>query len=465
MTISRRVVLLTAGAVALAIIAGSLATYVLVRHELRSGVDEALRASPEKVKFIARSSAAGKELPPPVELTKRRRGEKIQAALPEGAFGEATGVVQVVGITGKRVAAPAPGDRTIPITETTREVAAGKRGTTLADEVLDGVHVRMLTKRTDAGDVLQVVRPLTEVDRTLSRLRWILIAVGIGGVGLAGGLGVVVARRALGPVRELSSAAEDVAVTQDLSTRLPADGRDELARLGGSFNTMLGALEAARAAQRHHGADASHELRTPLASTRTNVELLARAPDLPAAEREQIVGDVCGQLVELSVLVGDLVDLARPDAPPNGEHEAVRLDLLVGDAVDAARPHARDHELRLEAEPCVVHADPARLHRALRNLLDNAVKYSPPGEPVEIVVRDGCVVVRDHGPGIADEDLPHVFDRFYRAPDARGLPGSGLGLAIVRQVARAHDGDVSAEPADGGGARLTLALPVASATP
>jgi two-component system sensor histidine kinase MprB len=246
---------------------------------------------------------------------------------------------------------------------------------------------------------------------------------------------------------------------------LPAEGRDELARLGGSFNTMLGALEASREAQRQLVADASHELRTPLTSTRANVELLARAPDLPAHEREQIVGDVCGQLAELTVLVGDLVDLARPDAGPVGEREAVRLDLLVTDAVRAARPHAREHELRLHAEPCVVDADPSRLHRALRNLLDNAVKYSPPGEPIDIAVADGRVVVRDHGPGIAAEDLPHVFDRFYRAPDARGLPGSGLGLAIVRQVAEAHDGDVCAEAADGGGARLTFALPVASAIP
>jgi two-component system sensor histidine kinase MprB len=457
MTISRRLVLLTAGAVAAVVVAGSLATYVLVRHELRGGVDEALLDAPPRITFVARALR-------PAGATDLKQTAKFKALLPEGAFGDATGVAQVVGIRGERVALPAPGDP-LPVTDVTKAVAAGRLGTTLTDEIIKGVHVRMLAKRTTAGDVLQVVRPLTEVDRTLSRLRWILLAVVVGGVGLAIGLGLLVARRALRPVRELSVAAEGVAVTQDLSTRLPADGRDELARLGGSFNTMLGALESSREAQRQLVADASHELRTPLASTRTNVELLARAPDLPAAEREQIVDDVCGQLVELSVLVGDLVDLARPAAPPNGEREAVRLDLLVADAVEAARAHARDHELRVELEPCVVDADPARLHRAVRNLLDNAVKYSSPGEPVDVMVRDGCVVVRDHGPGIAAEDLPHVFDRFYRAPDARGLPGSGLGLAIVRQVAQAHNGDVRAEPADGGGARLTLALPVASVIP
>ncbi len=457
MTISRRLVLLTAGAVAVAVIAGSFATYVLVRHELRGAVDDDLRAAPGRVTFAARVTRA------PGGGERMKQTARFEALLPPGEFSGPQGVAQVVGVTGNPVAVPEPGDL-LPVTELTKAVAAGKLGTTLRDETVKGVHLRMLTKRTEAGDVLQVVRPLTEVDATLRRLRWILLGVVLAGVGFAVALGIVVSRRALRPVRELSEAADGVAKTQDLSTRLPAEGKDELARLGGSFNTMLGALESSREAQRQLVADASHELRTPLASTRTNVEMLARAPDLPAQEREQIVDDVCGQLAELTVLIGDLVDLARPDPQPEGEREPVRLDLLVADAIDAARPHARDHELRLDAEPTVVDADPARLHRALRNLLDNAVKYSPAGEPIDIRVGDGQVTVRDHGPGIDPDDLPHVFDRFYRAPGARGLPGSGLGLAIVRQVAEAHDGDVRAEQADGGGAQLTLALPVASPT-
>jgi two-component system sensor histidine kinase MprB len=223
---------------------------------------------------------------------------------------------------------------------------------------------------------------------------------------------------------------------------------------------MLAALESSRESQRQLVADASHELRTPLTSVRTNLELLARAPDLPDAERERIVVSVGAQVEELSVLVGDLVDLARPNGGDNGEHlEDVRLDLLVSDAVARARSYASDRELTVDAEPCVVRGSRPRLYRAVRNLLDNAVKWSPPGAPIEISVRNGEVVVRDHGPGIADEDLPHVFDRFYRAPAARGLPGSGLGLAIVRQVAEAHGGSVAAESvADGGGARVSLHL-------
>ncbi len=480
MTISRRLVLLCFGAVAATVLVGSLATYGLVRHELRAGVDEQLRGDQLQVFFVAakRARPGARAVLPPLPGVSGETGritpaadEKLKqfiARLPAPQFGGATSVVQVRGKNGIAASAvrPPPGAR-LPVTAATRAVARGDVGSVLGDETVRGVHLRVLTTRTPEGDVLQIARSLTEVDNTLARLRWVLLAVTLGGIALAMGFGVFVARRALRPVRDLSAAAEEVAVTQDLSTRLPADGADELARLGGSFNAMLGALESSREAQRQLVADASHELRTPLASTRANVELLARAPDLPAGEREQIVGDVCGQLAELSVLVGDLVDLARPELGPvdgGAEFEEIRLDLLAADAVESARPHARGHTLVVDAEPCVVSGSSARLHRALRNLLDNAVKHAPPGSVIEVSVRDGEVVVRDHGPGISDEDLPHIFDRFYRATSARGLPGSGLGLAIVRQVAELHGGSVRAERAEGGGARLHLALPVASLT-
>jgi two-component system sensor histidine kinase MprB len=192
---------------------------------------------------------------------------------------------------------------------------------------------------------------------------------------------------------------------------------------------------------------------------RTNVELLARAPDLPEAERRRVLGSVGAQMQELTVLVGDLVDLARDgEPPPEAEVEDVRLDQLVAGVVDSARSHAGDHELVVRAEPTVVRGSRPQLHRAVRNLIDNALKWGPPGSRIEVAVSGGEIVVRDHGPGIAEEDLPHVFDRFYRAPGARGLPGSGLGLAIVRQVAEAHGGSVRAEAADGGGAQLCLRL-------
>jgi two-component system sensor histidine kinase MprB len=207
-------------------------------------------------------------------------------------------------------------------------------------------------------------------------------------------------------------------------------------------------------------ADASHELRTPLTSIRANVELLERADRLPPDERRAVLASVRGQLEDLTILVGDLVDLARPGDRAVEPPEELRLDELVREAVERARRHAPETEFAFSAEPSMVTGSRGRLARAVGNLLDNAVKWSPPGQPVEVVVDGGEVTVRDHGPGIADDDLPHVFDRFYRAPAARGLPGSGLGLAIVKQVAESHGGSVVAEPAPGGGARLRLALPL-----
>lgn len=465
MTLSRRMILATAGAVAATVALGSVATYVIVRHELRGQVDAELRGAQPAMVF-ARTAAPLKGDPKlgptgPALALKLREAPPIgeaRIALPATQFGEATGVAQLIRRDGERIrsldtALP------LPFSASSEAVRRGDRTEAVTDERLGGVHLRVLTTKTKAGDVLQVARSLTEVDHTLARLRWVLGGVVLGGIGLGALLGVAVARGTLKPVRRLSGAAEDVAATGDLDRRVPDTGRDELARLGGSFNAMLGALSASRAAQRQLVADASHELRTPLTSTRTNVELLARAPDLPAAERERVVGDVSGQLAELTVLVDDLMDLAREPDPADPAIEDVRLDLLVSDAVRRAERHASGRELRVDAEPSMVRGSVARLDRAVRNLLDNALKHSPPGTPVDIAVRDGAVEVRDHGAGIADDDLPHVFDRFYRADGARGLPGSGLGLAIVRQVAEAHGGTVRADNAPGGGARLRLALP------
>jgi two-component system sensor histidine kinase MprB len=259
-------------------------------------------------------------------------------------------------------------------------------------------------------------------------------------------------------VRRLGEASEHVTATRDLSRRIDPGRPDELGRLAASFNTMLEALEGSIGAQRALVADASHELRTPLTSARTNVEVLARSGELEPEERERILADVTVQLEELSVLVGDLVELARDGETPQ-EPADVRLDLVAEDAVERLRRHAPDVVFTTALEPTTVIGVEPRLARAVGNLLDNAAKWSPPGGEVEVRVRDGEVVVRDHGPGIDEEDVPRVFDRFYRSPSARGLPGSGLGLAIVRQVAEEHGGEVSAERADGGGALLRLSLP------
>jgi two-component system sensor histidine kinase MprB len=465
-------------AVATAIAVASVLVYVLVRGNLRDQVDQALRADQPKAFFVQTRVQGVDAKKLPAGVVERRKllaamyatkggsvagagtAQDVGVALPPAKFGDATGVAQLVTSSGD-VLPPAGAPAQLPITSAAAGVKAGTKLAALDDRQVGGVHLRVLSARLPHGEVLQIVRPLTDVDGTLRSLAWVLGAITLGGIGLAAGLGLLVARGALRPVRRLTDTAEHVAATQDLSHRLPARGHDELDRLGTSFNTMLAALEASREAQHQLVADASHELRTPLTSVRTNVELLARAPHLPEAERERIVTSVTAQVQELSVLVGDLVDLARPSA--NGgerseEDEDLRLDVMVGNVVDEARAHAADREFVVEAEACIVRGSRPRLHRAVRNLLDNAVKWGPPGAPIEVVVCRGEVVVRDHGPGIADDDLPHVFDRFYRAPSARGLPGSGLGLAFVRQVAEAHGGTVRAEPADGGGARLRLCL-------
>ncbi len=295
--------------------------------------------------------------------------------------------------------------------------------------------------------------------RALEKIGLFLLLIAAGGVVIAAGLGLVVARAALAPVTRLTETAEHVTETRDLSQRIEVSGRDELSRLAVSFNTMLAALEESTRAQRQLVADASHELRTPLTSVRTNIEVLAGDRALPSGERGRLLSDVVEQLGEMTTLIAELIELARAEQQI-AEPEDVRLDLLVTDAVERARRNRPGVAFATELDESVVHGVPTTIERAVTNLLDNAAKWSPPGATVDVTVRNGRLAVRDHGPGIADEDLPYVFDRFYRARSARGMPGSGLGLAIVRQVAEAHGGEVVAERAEGGGTRMVLDLGV-----
>jgi two-component system, OmpR family, sensor histidine kinase MprB len=476
MTFRRRIVVLAAGAVAAAIALASVITFVVVRHELRSDVDASLRKQRPKVMIVNRLEGAPAPAPGKAGQAAggRSTGQTVsrealarlppsadqffRAQLPSTGLGGSVGLAQVT-LSDGQVIASATGTR-LPTTQADREVASGQRDESLRDGTIRGVHVRVLTTPGPGRATMTLATPLTDVDATLGRLRWILLAVTIGGVGVASGFGVGVSRAATRPLGRLTAAAERVTATGDLHHRIDADRDDEPGRLAASFNAMLGALESSRDAQRQLVADASHELRTPLTSIRANVELLERARDMAPADRAQVLASVRGQLEDLTILVGDLVDLARPGGRAHEPPEELRLDKLVEDAVERARRHAPATEFALATEPCMVSGSRARLARAMGNLLDNAVKWGPPGAPVEVFVSAGEAIVRDHGPGIAEEDLPHVFDRFYRAPAARGLPGSGLGLAIVKHVADAHGGTVAAEPAPGGGTRLRLALPL-----
>jgi two-component system sensor histidine kinase MprB len=451
MTFRARLTLVAAAAVAFAVVLASALVYLVVREELRAQVDEGLQ---ERAETIARIPLSAERSPLTGEFFLR---------IPPPALGGAPGYVQVVGEEGGTLRPPGE-DVELRVTQRAREVARGEAESFFSDAHVGGTHVRVLTFPYGSGYAVQVTRPLTEVDDALERIRLFLVLIALGGIGAAVGLGLVVSRATLAPVRRLTAATERVGATGDLSERIEAGGRDELSRLATSFNAMLGALEgstraleASARAQRQLVADASHELRTPLTSLRTNFEVLMSERELPPDERRRLLDDVVEQIGEMTTLIAELIELAR-GAETQAQPEHVRLDVLAGEAVERARRDQPGVTFSTDLDESTVVGVPESLGRAVGNLLDNAAKWSPPGGEVEVVVRDGTVVVRDHGPGIAEEDLPYVFDRFYRSPSARTMPGSGLGLAIVRQVAEAHGGDVRAERAEGGGTRVTLKL-------
>jgi two-component system, OmpR family, sensor histidine kinase MprB len=436
-----RLAIAAAAAVALAVVLASATVYLVVRNQLRDTVDNALKVRAVEIQHAP--------------LHAIQTGDQTFID-PGPGLGGAPGYFQVVSANGQTIRPP---DETVelPVSNDVRQVAQGSRDGFLSDADVAGVHVRVITVPYAQGFAVQIARPLTEVDHSLSRIRTYLLVIAAIGIALAAGLGLAVARTALAPVRRLTGATEKVTKTGDLSERIDARGTDELSRLAASFNTMLAALEESTRAQQQLVGDASHELRTPLTSLRTNVEVLAGGRELPAEERQRLLKDVIEQLDEMTTLVAELSELARGELEP-GEAEEVRLDLIAADAVERTRRNRPGVEFKTDFEESLVHGVPASIERAIANLLDNAAKWSPAEGEIEVSVRDGEVAVRDHGPGIDEGDLPFVFDRFYRASSARGMPGSGLGLAIVRQVAEAHGGEVVAEPAEGGGTRMSLRL-------
>jgi two-component system sensor histidine kinase MprB len=481
MTFRRRIALASAAAVAVAVVLASVLVYILTSNQLHGQVDTQLRNRSDNLQLVEHGPARPRSglLDLLRDKGSSARGPlRGESPLLGNALGnisprpnQVRGYQQLINSNGDVLFTTGGPKVTLPVSARTRALASGTGNSFFGDATVKGVELRILAERLAPGRVVQFAQPLTEVNELLSHLRLILVLISLGGVALAALLGRLVAGAAVLPVKRLTQAAEHVAVTQDLSGRIESVTEDEIGRLARSFNSMLDALErsmnaldASVHAQRQLVADASHELRTPVTSLRTNVEILQQAEDMDLPERQRLLGDVVEQIDELTLLMNDLIDLARGEEPRT-DAEEVRLDILLGECVDRARRRAPATPLVVDAQPTLVTAVPERLARALSNLIDNAVKYGPPGEPVEISLRGEELTVRDHGPGISAEDLPYVFDRFYRGAEARGRPGSGLGLAIVRQVVDQQAGSVTAEATPGGGTLMRMRLPGAETIP
>ena len=458
MSFRTRLGLLVAASVAVAVLATSGAVLWIARNEARAALDEQIW---DRVEFLR----LGEErLPEPIRFRPFGRNitydVMLQVIGPDGSVGYFS-------------------EQTLPVSGTDRALAAGDRSRVhWADLDADGVRLRAVTVPLGRRGALMVARPLTEVDASLHGLRNAIAVVAVAGVAGAGLLGFWVAGRAIRPVRRLTVAARNVAETQDLDQPIEIERDDELGELAASFNAMLEALDVSRAQQHRLVTDAGHELRTPLTSIRTNIELLTRAaqppsddgvdgspearPVLGPDERRQMLDDVLFELDQLTDLVAELIELAT-DQRSLGEPVVIDVGEIVAAVADRHRRRA-GVEIETSFAPCRVEASVALVERAVSNLVDNAVKWSPAGEPIEIsVVRDGDQViirVRDRGPGIDPGLRQLVFERFFRAPEARALPGSGLGLSIVDYVARTHGGSAAVVDTDGPGTTVELRLPL-----
>ena len=475
-----RVALVSAVALSIAIAASSSVGYLVVRHDLIARVDGTLRRRARVLERLRADKGLG-------ALT-------VEAGRPRHAPSSPSSFAQVFTARGTVLGTVRPGTRLL-LTRQARQVAAGAAPRYFTSASLGTGPVRMLVVPLGGGLGLEVVASDTALVAELGRLTVVLAVTAAAGVVLALGLGAAVAGVALRPVRQLTLSAERLAATRDLATEIQVGGSDELGRLGRSINSLLSALHRSQQAQHQLVADASHELRTPITSLRTNVEVLLRASSLDEDDRRQLVEDISSELRSLSRLVDDLIDLARDEARTwaPGSLRPVALDELVRDVVERqARLHRRVR-FSFDLAPVHVVGVAEDLERAVGNLLDNAAKWSPDGRAVEVRLRHeedrepaepprrrrparalrvsaeplgrarAVLTVQDEGPGVAEGDLPHVFERFYRGAGARSVPGSGLGLAIVQRVAEAHLGGVGLASTAGGGTRATLWLPAIDA--
>ncbi|GEC09250.1 two-component sensor histidine kinase [Streptomyces spinoverrucosus] len=467
--IRSRLALLVAAAVAFAVAAVSVTCWFIVQGKLYGQVDEQL----DSVSFrLGEDQLAALLATCPQDVTEsptdlRPRDYYMQVVKSDGTacvFSNSAGVLKVTSHDRDVAEDPDLSDRAIHNSTDT-----------------EGNDVRVRTSPIMLGigpaaqaypDVaLEVGVPLKETHKTLNELALLLLIVsGIGVVG-AGAAGLAVARAGLRPVDKLTEAVEHVARTEDLTIRIPVDedSEDEVARLSHSFNSMTSALASSRELQQQLIADAGHELRTPLTSLRTNIELLTRSEEtgrpLPEADRKALLASVKAQMTELAALIGDLQELSRSEGQRGERVQVISLEDTVETALRRARLRGPELTITADLQPWYVRGEPTALERAVVNILDNAVKFSPEGGTIEVQLDGGVLTVRDHGPGIPEDELPHVFDRFWRSPSARALPGSGLGLSIVARTVQQAGGEVTLSRANGGGTVATVRLPGAPTAP
>ncbi len=443
MSIRLRLTVLATLAVAIAIAGSAVVIYYTDKSELLHQADSDLRVSTQGTQVRAVIGPSPQQLLKSLPTLARAKGVRVDRGLVRVAAGQV--------VTKKSGAAVNYTVFGLP-----RRAAFTPKPPAYATLTVGGVRSRVLTIETPFAKIL-LSRPLADIDHNLAHLRLLLIFVSLGGIGIAAVLGALVSGAALAPLRRLTETTEQIVETRDLSRRIASSGRDEISRLSRRLDELLETLDDSLRAQRQLVADASHELRTPIATLRANVELLADGRTLEEPERAELIADVRDELESMTVLVGELVELARGEEPDVAACE-FRLDEVVQSAVDRAARRQPSVPFHTRLVPTTVVGVPDRVERAVANLLDNARKWSPPGAPVDVDVRDATVQIRDRGPGVDRADVPLVFNRFYRSPKARGMPGAGLGLAIVKQIADAHGGSVAVERADGGGAVFRLEL-------
>jgi two-component system, OmpR family, sensor histidine kinase MprB len=450
-------------AVTLAVVAVAVSAYAGTGSQLRDQVDNSLQSLVHQVS----PAPGGLGAPGGTAGEGPGQGDEHLGLDHIGGepFGGPAGILTLVYTNGNSYVPPGQSYR-IPVDARAKALAASGRGQYFTEMHVGGTHIRVLATGIGSRGALLAALPLTDVDHALSNELLLLVVIAAAGIGLAALLAVLVARTALAPIERFTRQTESIAADADRieHQRLEVTGGDELARLARTFNDTLDALERSVRAQRNLVADASHELRTPITTIRANLQLMRDERGLSDQDREALRADVIDELDELTALVGDIVELARGSAP-SSERSDVRLDGVVAEAVERTRRRAPQLSIEASLEPTLVCGEGERIARAVANVLDNARKWSPPHGVIAVELRDGALTVRDHGPGFHAQDLPFVFDRFHRAPDARSKPGSGLGLAIVRETAQAHGGFVDAANAAGGGAvvRIGFGPPLAMA--